>query len=303
MKKRPTTVPADCPALVLAPLSRRGGVLAAPYRRAARPARRTPRSGMARTTGASASANCSPWWLSRIGAPPTNRYSASSERISTRSCLSAPVQPERDPRQRGRQPRGEPQPVGVAPHAAEPGDDRRPGARHRRDVHAVVGVAREVVEVDERGLGQVVEGQVEVPGPGRHHGLRAGRERRVPHGDRLVVGEVALHLLGGEHVGPQRHRQHEVGLLDDLLAVEVEVGHVQQQRVVLGRGVLEVPELVLGEPLRLRVHAEHLVERDRHGLRRVPPAGHLLGVRHPARALPAGAWPRCRRPRAGSAGP
>ena len=29
-------------------------------------------------------------------------------------------------------------------------------------------------------------------------------------------------------------REHEIGLLDDLLAVEVEVGEMQQQRILLG---------------------------------------------------------------------
>ena len=66
---------------------------------------------------------------------------------------------------------------------------------------------------------------------------------------RLVVGEVAGHLLGGERVRPQLHGQHQVGLLAHLLAVEVEVGHVQQQRVHLLVGVLEVPHLVVGEAL------------------------------------------------------
>jgi len=52
------------------------------------------------------------------------------------------------------------------------------------------------------------------------------------------------------------HGQHEVGLLDDLLAVEVEVGEVQQQRVPLDGGAGEVPGLVAGEAVRLRVDAE-----------------------------------------------
>jgi hypothetical protein len=38
--------------------------------------------------------------------------------------------------------------------------------------------------------------------------------------------------------------ENEVGLLDDLLAVEVEVGEVEQERVLVWLGVVEVPVLV-----------------------------------------------------------
>ena len=58
---------------------------------------------------------------------------------------------------------------------------------------------------------------------GGDHRLRAGRQRRIAHGERLVVGEVARLLLVGEGVAAEVQREHEVGLLDDLLAVEVEV--------------------------------------------------------------------------------
>ena len=58
---------------------------------------------------------------------------------------------------------------------------------------------------------------------------------------RLVVGEVARLLLVAEGVTAQMQRQHEVGLLDDLLAIQVEVGEVQQQRILLGRGGVESP--------------------------------------------------------------
>jgi hypothetical protein len=63
--------------------------------------------------------------------------------------------------------------------------------------------------------------------------------------------------------GHQCIAEHEVGLLDDLLAVDLEVGLVQQQRV----GVLlalEVPLVVAGELLGLRVDAQPLVVRDVH---------------------------------------
>jgi len=43
--------------------------------------------------------------------------------------------------------------------------------------------------------------------------------------------------------------EYQVGLLDDLLAVQIDLGEMQQQRVLIGRGVLKVPALVLGEAL------------------------------------------------------
>ena len=86
-------------------------------------------------------------------------------------------------------------------------------------------------QVHQRGLAEVVVGELEVADLGGDDRLRARRQRRVAHGERLVVGEVARLLLGGERVAAQVHRQHEVGLLDHLLAVEVEVREVQQQRV------------------------------------------------------------------------
>src|SRR2546430_8782522 len=46
---------------------------------------------------------------------------------------------------------------------------------------------------------------------------------RSAHGQRLVVGEVPRLLLGGERVAAQLHGEHHVGLLDDLLAVQLEV--------------------------------------------------------------------------------
>ena len=74
------------------------------------------------------------------------------------------------------------------------------------------------------------------------------------------------------------HRLHEVGLLDHLLAVEVEVGVVEEEWVALGRRVLEVPALVAGEPLGLTVDAEVGVVRGHHVVRGVAPGGGLLDV-------------------------
>ena len=139
------------------------------------------------------------------------------------------------------------------------------------------GVVLEIVEVHQRGLAEVVVCELHVPDLGRDHGLRAGRERRVAHGDRLVVVEVARLLLVAEGVAAPVEREHEVGLLHDLLAVEVEVREVEQQRVAVAR-LLEVPELVVGEPLRLRVDAEQVVPGDDDVARRVAPGRRLLQV-------------------------
>jgi hypothetical protein len=49
------------------------------------------------------------------------------------------------------------------------------------------------------------------------------------------------------------HREHEVGLLDDLPAVEIEVREVEEERVLVGFGVREVPHVVVGELARLLV--------------------------------------------------
>jgi hypothetical protein len=73
-------------------------------------------------------------------------------------------------------------------------------------------------------------------------------------------------------------RQHEVRLLDDLLAIELEVREVQEQRVLVGAGAGEVPDLVLGEAFRLGVDAEGLVPQDDHVARRVSPHCRLLEV-------------------------
>ena len=122
--------------------------------------------------------------------------------------------------------RGEAEPAAVVAHPAEPGDRGDPGSGHRGDVQAVARVVLEVADVHQGCLAEVVVGQLEVAGLGSDDRLDAGRERRVAYGQLLVVGEVAGLLLGGERVAAGVEREHEIGLLDDLLAVEVEVGEV-----------------------------------------------------------------------------
>ena len=168
----------------------------------------------------------SPWWEISSGVALGHRVRRLRVADLDLQAALAEREPERQPRERGRQPRREAQPALVVAHPAEPVHDGAPRAGQRRDVQPVLRVVVEVGDVDQRRLGEVVVGQLEVADLGRHHRLRAGRERRVAHGDRLVVGEVARLLVGRERVAAELHRQHEVGLLDDLAAIEVEVGEV-----------------------------------------------------------------------------
>ena len=103
-----------------------------------------------------------------------------------------------------------------------------------------------------RSLAEVVVGELEVADLGCHDRLGGGGQRGVSYGECLVVGEVPGLLLLAERIAEDVHREHEVGLLDDLLAVEVEVREVQEQGILLRPRVFEIPELVAGEALRLR---------------------------------------------------
>src|SRR5262249_61839778 len=84
----------------------------------------------------------------------------------------------------------------------------------------------------------------------------AGGEGRGADGPLIVVGKVAGLLRGGEGVPPPVHREDQVGLLNDLRAVQVEVGDVQQQRVAAGAGRGEVEFAVAGEAFGLPVTAQ-----------------------------------------------
>ena len=75
----------------------------------------------------------------------------------------------------------------------------------------------------------------------------------------------------GERVAAPVHGQDQVGLFDHLLAVQVEVRVVQQQRVLVRRRCAAKSQiLVAGEAVGLRVDAELLVVGDVHGRRRRP---------------------------------
>ena len=82
----------------------------------------------------------------------------------------------------GGETRGEGERTDVVAHAAEPGHGCSPGSGQRCDVNAVMGVAAEVVEIDEGCLGEIVVGEVEMSDLRGDHRLRARRERGVAHG-------------------------------------------------------------------------------------------------------------------------
>jgi len=100
-------------------------------------------------------------------------------------------------------------------------------------VKPVLHVVMQVVEVYERSFPQVIVGEVELAHLGGQDGLRGGRQRGVAHSQRLVVREVARLLLWRECVAAQVHREDEISLLDDLLAIEVKVREVQEQGVLI----------------------------------------------------------------------
>ena len=108
----------------------------------------------------------------------------------------------------------------------------------------------QVVEVHENGSAQVVVGELEVSHLGGDDRLGARRERGVAQGPRLVVGEVARLLVVGERVAAQVERKDEVGLLDDLLAIELEVREMEEKagrrglRVAVELDVGARPELL-----------------------------------------------------------
>src|SRR6476659_11499818 len=87
-------------------------------------------------------------------------------------------------------------------------------------------------------------------------------------------------------------REHEVGLLDDLLSVEVEVWKVQEQRILLRVRVLEVPDLMVRKPFGLRMDSQGLVPGNDHLPGGITPGSSLLRV-HSECARLGGVADRC----------
>ena len=161
-------------------------------------------------------------------------------------------------------------------HTTEPCDQRRPGTSQRGHVESVPRVVCQVMQIHERGFAQVVVGELELAHLGSEDGLRGRRQRGVAHGDRLVVREVARLLLRRERIATQVHREDEVGLFDDLLAIEIKVREVQEQGVLVRCGMSEIPDLVFGKGFVLRGYPELLIVRDEHLLGCLAPAGCLV---------------------------
>ena len=182
---------------------------------------------------------------------------------------------EGEPHQRLWQPWREAEQAVLQAHATEPRDERRPGPRQRSHVESVPRVLCYVMQIYERGLAQVVVGELELAHLGSKDGLRGCRQRGVAYSDRLVVCEVARLLLWRERIATQMHREDEVGLLDNLLAIEVKVREVQEQGVLVRRDVGEIPDLVFGKGFVLRGYPESHIIWDEHLLGCLAPAGCL----------------------------
>src|SRR5579872_1698352 len=100
-------------------------------------------------------------------------------------------------------------------------------------METVACIVFQVVEVHERGLAQVVVGELELAHLGGNNGLSGGRQRGVTHSNRFIVCEVALLLFKRESVTTEMHGEDEVCLFDDLFAVKVEIREMQEQRVLV----------------------------------------------------------------------
>ena len=181
---------------------------------------------------------------------------------------AAPGDAEAQARPADGQPGVEGEPAVAVAHAGEAEDQGAPHAAGRGDVQAVDGVLVEVGQVDVQRLPEVVHRRLVVAHLGGDDRLHDGRQRGVAGRDRVVVLEVGLLLLGREPVAVEEHRQHDVGLLEHLEAVDDQRVVVQEQGPQLGGRAGEVPHLAVEEEVVLGVDAESLVERDRPSRRR-----------------------------------
>ena len=137
-------------------------------------------------------------------------------------------------------------------------------------------VSVDVVEIHPGGLHEVAVGGLAVAELRGGDTLDARGQRRVTGRERVVVVEVAL-LLGGRELAAEQHLgQHDVGLLEHLVAVDDERVVVQQKRVVARRRAFEVPRRAVQERVVLGVDPEALVQRDAHQVCGTPPLAHLV---------------------------
>ena len=169
--------------------------------------------------------------------------------------------------------------------AGEAADQRAPHPAGGGDVDAVDRVAVGVVQVDEQGMGEVVQRGLPVAHLGRHDALDAGGQGGVAGGDGVVEVEGAALFLGGEILPLQEHGQHRVRLLQDLVPVDHERVEVQQQRV-LGPGRGPVPRLQRHEVVVLGMHLEVLVVGQLHPVARPAPRARVRRRRSPRGPAP-----------------
>ena len=84
--------------------------------------------------------------------------------------------------------------------------------------------------------------------------------------------------IGSELVTEQKHGQDEVGLLDDLVAVDRQGMEIQKQWIFVGRCPVEIPALLLQELFVLGRDLESLIIMDVHAIGGLLPFRHLGGV-------------------------
>lgn len=71
--------------------------------------------------------------------------------------------------------------------------------------------------------------------------------------DSMDARQLADRIKCEADAGGDQDLPYASGLLDDLLAIRVEGREVEKQRILVWRRVVEVPQLVIGEALSLRV--------------------------------------------------
>src|SRR5438067_11790954 len=119
-------------------------------------------------------------------------------------------------------------------------------------------IVLQVLQVQQGSLDEIVVRKVQVANFRGDDGLGPVRQRRITHGQTLVIRKVASLLLGAEGVATKVHREHQVGLLDDLSSIQLEIRRVKQQRILIWWSRGEVPLLVVGEAFGLLVYAQTL---------------------------------------------
>jgi len=134
-------------------------------------------------------------------------------------------------------------------------------------VDAVGRIARHVGQVHQEREAEVRQRVLLIADLGGDDALDARRERRVAARDAVVVVVVGALLVGVELVAQEKHGENDVGLLDHLVAVNLERVVVQEEREVAGRGRLQVPHLAVEEAGVLGMDAAPLVVGHVHRVR------------------------------------